>query len=253
MLARSLAIVFNAVESDSRPVSGIKKLAIFHLLQAHRVLAPTLVNVGQASQSRPSCCLENHPSRAQCAFTWPPSASATRSAAGFASGMLRFPGALLWIACSIAAKEFAPFVAVPALANAPGAPDFAPSRAISAAPWAAAVSGFNAGTGVFAAGALCDELPDGIPSAVDRFWLMSINCSRLFTFTSWLMYSFGSVSAVGSWFCISVTSSVRKSLAEMVAELELGLVWPPLPPFAGPAIGADGASVTALAPIACAA
>jgi alkylhydroperoxidase/carboxymuconolactone decarboxylase family protein YurZ len=32
------------------------------------------------------------------------------------------------------------------------------------------------------------------------------------------MYSLGSVSAVGSWFCISVTSKVRKSLAEMVAE-----------------------------------
>jgi hypothetical protein len=30
------------------------------------------------------------------------------------------------------------------------------------------------------------------------------------------MYSFGSVSAVGSWFFISVTSNVRKSLAEMV-------------------------------------
>src|ERR1700739_487630 len=32
------------------------------------------------------------------------------------------------------------------------------------------------------------------------------------------MYSFGSVSAVGSWFCISVTRRVRKSFAEMVAE-----------------------------------
>src|SRR5580693_6171663 len=32
------------------------------------------------------------------------------------------------------------------------------------------------------------------------------------------MYSLGSVSAVGSWFCISVTSNVRKSFAEMVAE-----------------------------------
>ena len=32
------------------------------------------------------------------------------------------------------------------------------------------------------------------------------------------MYSFGSVSAVGSWFCISVTSKVRKSLAEIVAD-----------------------------------
>jgi hypothetical protein len=33
------------------------------------------------------------------------------------------------------------------------------------------------------------------------------------------MYSLGSVLAVGSWFCISVTKRVRKSLAEMVAEL----------------------------------
>ena len=41
---------------------------------------------------------------------------------------------------------------------------------------------------------------------------------RLFTLTSWLMYWFGSVVAVGSWFCISVTSSVRKSLADMVAD-----------------------------------
>jgi hypothetical protein len=32
------------------------------------------------------------------------------------------------------------------------------------------------------------------------------------------MYSLGSVFAVGSWFFISVTSKVRKSLAEMVAE-----------------------------------
>src|SRR5579871_1626618 len=32
MLARSLAMVFKAVESDSRPVSGIKKLAMIYLL-----------------------------------------------------------------------------------------------------------------------------------------------------------------------------------------------------------------------------
>ncbi len=62
------------------------------------------------------------------------------------------------------------------------------------------------------------ELLPGRPSAVDRFWLIEINCSRLLTCTNWLMYSLGSVSAVGSWFCISVTSRVRKSLAEMVAE-----------------------------------
>jgi hypothetical protein len=76
----------------------------------------------------------------------------------------------------------------------------------------------------------CVELVDEEVSgyAVVKVWLMSINCSRLFTWTSWLMYSFGSVLAVGSWFCISVTSNVRKSLAEMVeesalAELELAL------------------------------
>jgi hypothetical protein len=40
------------------------------------------------------------------------------------------------------------------------------------------------------------------------------------------MYSLGSVSAVGSWFFISVTSKVRKSLDEMVADelLELELL-----------------------------
>lgn len=46
---------------------------------------------------------------------------------------------------------------------------------------------------------------------------MLINCSRLFTLTNWLMYSFGSVACVGSWFCISVTSNVRKSFADIVA------------------------------------
>jgi hypothetical protein len=79
------------------------------------------------------------------------------------------------------------------------------------------------------------EVAPGVPSAVVRFWLMSINCSRLFTCTSWLMYSLGSVSAVGSWFCISVTSKVRKSLAEMVAE-EL----PELPVLLVPVVAAMG-------------
>jgi hypothetical protein len=68
----------------------------------------------------------------------------------------------------------------------------------------------------------------GVLSAVS-VWLMSTSCSRLFTCTSWLMYSLGSVSAVGSWFCISVTSSVRKSLAEMVAELSLESLEPLVP------------------------
>jgi hypothetical protein len=38
------------------------------------------------------------------------------------------------------------------------------------------------------------------------------------------MYSLGSVFAVGSWFCISVTNKVRKSFAEMVAESLLALL-----------------------------
>jgi hypothetical protein len=54
--------------------------------------------------------------------------------------------------------------------------------------------------------------------------LIEISCSRLFTFTNWLMYSLGSVFAVGSWFFISVTSKVRKSLAEMVADELLALL-----------------------------
>jgi hypothetical protein len=47
--------------------------------------------------------------------------------------------------------------------------------------------------------------PDGVPEPVllvddrgARSWLIEISCSRLFTCTSWLMYSFGSVLAVGS-------------------------------------------------------
>ena len=66
--------------------------------------------------------------------------------------------------------------------------------------------------------ALLLELVLELPSAVERFWLISMSCSRLFTLTNWLMYSLGSVSAVGSWFCISVTSRLRKSLADIVAD-----------------------------------
>jgi hypothetical protein len=69
----------------------------------------------------------------------------------------------------------------------------------------------------------------GVAESAVNVWLMSISCSRLFTCTSWLMYSFGSVSAVGSWFCISVTSSVRKSFAEIVAESPLASLDPLVP------------------------
>ena len=39
---------------------------------------------------------------------------------------------------------------------------------------------------------------DALPASVLSVWLISISCSRLFTCTSWLMYSLGSVFAVGS-------------------------------------------------------
>ena len=94
--------------------------------------------------------------------------------------------------------------------------------------------------------------------AVVNVWLMSISCSRLFTETSWLMYSFGSVAAVGSWFCISVTKSERKSFAEMVAELLLALLLLPLVPEVpllalgdADAMVAKGPDFTALACAAC--
>jgi hypothetical protein len=63
-----------------------------------------------------------------------------------------------------------------------------------------------------------------LPRSVVSVWLIEMSCSRLFTFTNWLMYSLGSVFAVGSWFFISVTSKVRKSLAETVADELLALL-----------------------------
>jgi hypothetical protein len=47
-------------------------------------------------------------------------------------------------------------------------------------------------------------------------WSMEINCCKLFTPTIWLMYAFGSVGWVGSWFWSSLTSKVKKSLAVIV-------------------------------------
>jgi hypothetical protein len=88
--------------------------------------------------------------------------------------------------------------------------------------------------------------------------LIEISCSRLFTFTNWLMYSFGSVFAVGSWFFISVTSKVRKSLAEMVdAELlvllellvVLAVALVPVVPLAVAAMGLAAEPVRACAAV----
>jgi hypothetical protein len=56
-------------------------------------------------------------------------------------------------------------------------------------------------------------------SSVPIPWLIETNCSRLFTCASCVMYSFGSVGCVGSWFCNSLTSSVRKSFAVISDEL----------------------------------
>jgi hypothetical protein len=95
-----------------------------------------------------------------------------------------------------------------------------PARCAAVRGEAAANAGVAEFVGLEAAPTACVVAP--LPEELDvlsavSVWLMSISCSRLFTLTSWLMYSLGSVSEVGSWFCISVTSSVRKSLAEMVA------------------------------------
>jgi hypothetical protein len=68
-------------------------------------------------------------------------------------------------------------------------------------------------------------LLDGPRSSVS-VELMLISCSRLFTDTSWLTYSLGSVLAVGSWFFSSVTSKVRKSRDEIVAAELLVLLEP---------------------------
>ncbi len=130
---------------------------------------------------------------------WP-----TRTAAGFAGEALRLPERE--VACDVEAVDAA-------AANDAGCGD-------SAAAGAAELPALDAS--VVACGDVpLSELLDGVVRLVLSVWLMSISCSRLFTLTSWLMYSLGSVSAVGSWFCISVTSSVRKSLADMVAELSL--------------------------------
>ncbi len=76
------------------------------------------------------------------------------------------------------------------------------------------------------------EVPDAellLPRSVLKVWLILTNCSRLLTATNWLTYSLGSALEVGSWFCNSVTSKVRKSFDEMVAAellLLLGLLVP---------------------------
>src|ERR1700733_3014333 len=64
------------------------------------------------------------------------------------------------------------------------------------------------------------------PSSVPIPWLIEINCWRLFTCASWVMYAFGSVGCVGSWFFSSLTRRVRKSSEVMSDELLAALVDP---------------------------
>jgi hypothetical protein len=52
-------------------------------------------------------------------------------------------------------------------------------------------------------------------SIVVNPWLIEISCCRLFTPTNCVIYAFGSVGWVGSWFLSSLTSNVRKSLDVM--------------------------------------
>jgi hypothetical protein len=121
------------------------------------------------------------------------------------------------VACGADAFE----AAVPVVVESGDPPRCAAVRGDAAADAGeAAFVGLEAAPGTWGV-APVPEVLEVLPASVLSVWLMSISCSRLFTCTSWLMYSLGSVSAVGSWFRISVTSSVRKSLAEMVAELPL--------------------------------
>ena len=146
----------------------------------------------------------------------PSSAWAMRSAEGLAAGIPRLPG-VDWIG-SFEAPLFS-------AATEPGVEG--PS----------AVAGLEGAGDGRAAAPLDAAVEVELPSAPESVWLMPMSCSRLLTCTSWLMYSLGSVVAVGSWFCISVTSSVRKSFAEMLAdevfELLLALV-----PFVEASMGA---------------
>ena len=45
-----------------------------------------------------------------------------------------------------------------------------------------------------------DDEPEPPVSTEVSPWLIEISCCRLFTPTNWLIYAFGSVGCVGSWF-----------------------------------------------------
>jgi hypothetical protein len=165
-------------------------------------------------------------------------------AAGLGFGALKFPEKCWGDACGADALE------------APGELESGdPARCEAVRGEAAADAGAARFVALEAAPDTCGVAPvpdvlEVLPTSVLSVWLMSINCSRLFTCTSWLMYSLGSVCEVGSWFCISVTSNVRKSLAEIVAELslvsfELLVLLVPLVPDGALAMGVAALGVSA--------
>jgi hypothetical protein len=121
----------------------------------------------------------------------------------------------------------------------------APEAEVAVAGCACALALALVGLAVEAPDAPVTESAVVLGYAVVSVWLIAINCCRLFTFTSWLMYSLGSVVAVGSWFFISVTNNVRKSFAEIVAELALEL----LVPLLAPGVAAAAACGTAVVPV----
>jgi hypothetical protein len=156
----------------------------------------------------------------EAACVRPANACPTRRAAGLALGALKLPDMrCIKVVCEADALE----------AAAPGALESGdPASCAAVCGEAAADAGVAESVRFEAALATLGDAPlpgvlDVLPRSALSVWLMSTSCSRLFTCTSWLMYSLGSVSAVGSWFCISVTSRVRKSLAEIVAELSFEL------------------------------
>jgi hypothetical protein len=91
----------------------------------------------------------------------------------------------------------------------------------------AGIASTNATSCAFAVGEFpvtTEPLAGGVaPAAVsseEMPLLMLTNCCRLFTSTICVMYAFGSVGCVGSWFFISATKSVRKSFAVIDAVFE---------------------------------
>jgi hypothetical protein len=119
---------------------------------------------------------------------WPLNAWATRNAAGDASGTVKFP----------AARRIAEVFDAPACEEGAAAVFEALLVAVGRGLFAAEMElglAVRPGFAPEPEELVCEA---GVVKVVLRVWLISISCSRLFTETSWLMYSFGSVSAVGS-------------------------------------------------------